>query len=73
MLEERYMDLKLKKVEFEMEKEWIELKEWIDVEQEGIKYGLQVDLSNNNTKKEFRETRSTEVSLTIVSGKDNLN
>lgn len=51
MLEERYMDLKLKKVEFEMEKEWIELKEWIDVEQEGIKYGLQVDLSNNNTKK----------------------
>lgn len=51
MLEERYMDLKLKKVEFEMEKEWIELKEWIDVGQEGIKYGLQVDLSNNNTKK----------------------
>lgn len=51
MLEERYMDLKLKKVEFEMEKEWIELKEWIDVEQEEIKYGLQVDLSNNNTKK----------------------
>lgn len=51
MLEERYMDLKLKRVEFEMEKEWIELKEWIDVEQEGIKYGLHVDLSNNNTKK----------------------
>lgn len=51
MLEERYMDLKLKKIEFEMEKEWIDLKEWIDVRQEGIKYGLQVDHSSNNTKK----------------------